>query len=409
MDDQDKEFAELAHRLAHALDAWEACVGGPTERGEPQRKVLVKALEDERKTPAWQSRKRIDAPLLAYWLKGRDQLQPHLKHNRLPSEEDCAAIARALKPYAPEEAQRLPRIGWQIADLARCLLAVGGPRWRKRVLASIDEHPAGPAEPADSAERSEAARSAEPTEPVEPTDNTGPSEVTPFAEPAHPAAPVQAAGAAESAGAMEQTAGRRRWATGTTWATAATVAGLAGTVALFIWLGGDGESSSAGKKPSASAGPSTRGADTAQPGPAAAGESGGIEGNHRCGKARSAGAVSWSPCTLVAEEGTMSFLVQLTNTSGEPVTVRAKLAFVQAAVEQTCPEPWGTSVRITVPAKATRTSSVKACTASPAPARAFQARGWVVPDDTVPWGYREHSPTLHVQNDGTPLWADQAG
>ncbi|MGA5199609.1 hypothetical protein, partial [Streptomyces exfoliatus] len=29
------------------------------------------------------------------------------------------------------------------------------------------------------------------------------------------------------------------------------------------------------------------------------------------------------------------------NTSGKPVTVKAKLAYVQAAVEQTCPGPWG--------------------------------------------------------------------
>ncbi|MYS76433.1 hypothetical protein GTY88_39320, partial [Streptomyces sp. SID5926] len=59
----------------------------------------------------------------------------------------------------------------------------------------------------------------------------------------------------------------------------------------------------------------------ANPDPAASTESGGVKGNHQCGKVRSAGAVLWTPCTLVTEDGTASFLVQLTNTSGRPVTV----------------------------------------------------------------------------------------
>lgn len=103
----------------------------------------------------------------------------------------------------------------------------------------------------------------------------------------------------------------------------------------------------------------------------------------------------------------MSFLVQFTNTSGKPVTVKAKLAYVQAAVEQTCPDPWGTAMTVTVPAKATKTSPPDACTASLTPAQAFQARVWVVPDGAAQWGYREHSPTLHVRDDGTPAWADE--
>ncbi|MFJ1874243.1 hypothetical protein [Streptomyces chartreusis] len=98
----------------------------------------------------------------------------------------------------------------------------------------------------------------------------------------------------------------------------------------------------------------------------------------------------------------MSFLVQFTNTSGA-VTVKAKLAYVQAAVEQTCPDPWGTSVEVTVPAGATKISPPEACTASLTPAQAFQAKGWVVLDGTAQWGYRDHSPTLHVQDDGTAL------
>ncbi|RZU29450.1 hypothetical protein EV284_5666 [Streptomyces sp. BK022] len=388
MGDQGESFAELSHRLAQVLDAWQTCVGEPTERGKPPRKVLVKALEAERGTPVWQSRKKIDEALLSYWLKGRDQLLPGVKHNRLPSEEDCAAVARALKDYAPENAEKLPKIGWEIADLARRLRVAGGPGWRNRVLASITGQPAEPVEPAEDIERTPAAQAA------------GRATATESAE------PVGAAGASEPTAVPAQTAGRR-WKNGQVWA-AVTVVGVAGTIALGVRLEGSGESSSAGRKPIGSATPGTRGADVAEPGPAVSTESGGVEVNHRCGKARSAGAVSWTPCTILAKDGTMSFLVKFTNTSGKPVTVKAKLAYVQAAVEQTCPDPWGTSVKITVPARATKTSPLNACTASLTPAQAFQAKGWVVPSAATQWGYREHSPTLHVQDDGTPVWADEA-
>ncbi|WP_146022303.1 hypothetical protein [Streptomyces sp. CB02959] len=372
MGDQRESFAELSHHLAQALDAWQACVGEPTERGKPPRKVLVKALETERETPVWQTRKRIDEALLSYWLKGRDQLLPGTKHNRLPSEEDCAAIARALKDHAPENAEQLPKIGWEIADLARRLRVVGGQGWRNRVLASLIVQPAEPAEPVEAAE------------------------------------PVETASATEPTAVEEQTAGRRRWMNGRVWAKAATaVVGVAGLIVLVVWLSGGGESSSAAKEQNGSAGTRTQEPDVAKPGTGASTESG-VEGNHRCGKARSAGAVSWTPCTLVATDGRMSFLVQFTNTSAKPVTVKAKLTYVQAAVEQACPDPWGTSVEITIPAKATKTSPLEACTASLTPAQAFQAKGWVVLHGTAQWGYREHSPTLHVQEDGTPLWADEA-
>ncbi|MBL3670928.1 hypothetical protein JL475_34280 [Streptomyces sp. M2CJ-2] len=388
MGDQGESFADLSHRLAQILDAWQTCVGEPTAQGKPPRKVLVKALETERETPPWQSRKKIDEALLSYWLKGRDQLLPGIKHNRLPSEEDCAAVARALRDHAPENAQQLPQIGWEIADLGRRLRAAGGPGWRNRVLASIIVQPAEPVEPTEDVEPTQAAQAA------------GPATAT------EPAEPVGTAGAAEPTAALAQTAGRRRWKNGRVWAAAAAV-GAAGAIVLFVWLDGGGESSSAGEKPSGSAGPSTQGADVAKPGPTASTESGGVEGNHRCGKVRSAGAVSWTPCTMLTKDGTMSFLVRFTNTSDKPVTVKAKLAYVKAAVEQTCPDPWGTSVKITVPAKTTKTNPLDACTASLTPVQAFQARGWVVPGGAAQWGHREHSPTLHVQEDGTPVWADE--
>ncbi|QKZ20831.1 hypothetical protein [Streptomyces chartreusis] len=400
MGDQGEQLEDLAHRLVQALDAWATCVGEPTEKGKPKRTTLVAALEKERQTPAWQSRKKIDEPLLSYWLKGRDQLQPGIKHNRLPSVEDCEAIARALKEKTPQNAQQLPRIGREIADLARSLRETEGPGWRNRVLAGVTGQTAEPVEGAEMAE------------PVEPDEAAEPHEVANPAEPAEPdgaagpAQPIEPARAAEPVGGAEHAAGRHTWKNKRVWTGTAAAVGVVGAIALIVWPGG-GESSSAGQKPNRSAAPSATGVDLTKPGQAASIESGGLEGNHRCGKARSAGAVSWTPCTLVTKDRAMSFLVQFTNTSGKPVTVKAKLAYVQAAVEQTCPDPWGTAVKVTIPAQATKTSPLDACSASLTPAQAFQARVWVVPDGAAQWGYREHSPTLHVQDNGTPLWADE--
>ncbi|MFF8731738.1 hypothetical protein ACF073_35435 [Streptomyces sp. NPDC015171] len=405
-----EQLEDLAHRLVQALDAWAACVGEPTEKGKPKRTTLVAALEKERQTPAWQSRKKIDEPLLSYWLKGRDQLQPGIKHNRLPSVEDCEAIARALKEKAPQNAHQLPRIGREIADLARSLREAEGPGWRNRVLASVTGQTG---EPVESSEPHALAKPAEPAEPAEPDGAVEPAEADGAVEPAEAdggagqAEPVESARTAGPVAGAEHTAGRRTWKNERVWAGAAAAIGVVGAIALIVRPGG-GESSSAGQKPNGSASPSATGVHLAKPGPAASTEPGGMEGNHRCGKARSAGAVSWTPCTLVTKDRAMSFLVQFTNTSGKPVTVKAKLAYVQAAVEQTCPDPWGTAVKVTIPAKATRTSPLDACTASLTSAQAFQAKVWVVPDGTAQWGYREHSPTLHVQDNGTPVWADEA-
>jgi hypothetical protein len=88
--------------------------------------------------------------------------------------------------------------------------------------------------------------------------------------------------------------------------------------------------------------------------------------------------------------------------------VKTKLAYVHATVEQTCPGRWGTSVAVTIPARTTRISPLNACTAALTPVQAFQTKAWVVPNDATQWGYREHSPTLHVQEDGTPVWADES-
>ncbi|WP_435596028.1 hypothetical protein [Streptomyces albogriseolus] len=384
-----RDLADLSHRLVQALDAWAACVGEPTMRGKPTRKALVKALEAERETPAWRSRKKIDEALLSYWLRGRNQLLPGSKHNRLPSEEDSEAIARALETKeAPESAQQLPRIGREIANLARSLQETAGPGWRSRVLTSVTVQPAELVEVADSGK------------PVQPID---PQEATERAVPGGPA------GATDPPEAPHRAAERRSPKYGWLWAAAGAALGVTVAVALFGWLdGGSPESSSAGKPLDGPTASSEQGADVVNPDPVASTESGGVKGNHQCGRTRSAGAVLWTPCTLVTEDGRASFLVQLTNTSGRPVTVEAKLAYVQSEVEQTCPGPWGRPGRVTLPAKETRTSPLEACTVSLTPTQAFQARGWVVPDGAAQWGYREHSPTLHVQADGTAKWSGEA-
>ncbi|MDX2828317.1 hypothetical protein PV416_46560 [Streptomyces ipomoeae] len=358
MGDQGESFADLAYSLVQALDAWATCVGEPTAIGKPTRKALVSALEREREqlADAGQSRKKIDEALLSYWLKGRGQLLPGSKRNRLPSEEDCAAIARALKEKAPKNAQRLPGIGREIADLARRLDVTAGQGWRDQVLASVT------------------------------------------------AQPTQHAGPAEGAMSVKPTTGRRRWKDWRIWAAAAVAAGA---ITLLVWPD-DGKSTTSGKKPDGLATPSAQGVDVGEPGASASATSGSVEGNHRCGRARSAGAVSWMPCALITKDGTVSFLVQLTNTSSKPVTVKTKLAYVQAQVVQACPEPWGTSAKVTVPAGATQTSPSGTCTTSLTPAQAFQTRAWVVAKGATQWGYREHSPTLHVQADGAPVWADEA-
>jgi hypothetical protein len=202
------------------------------------------------------------------------------------------------------------------------------------------------------------AETVEPEEATEPTGVAKPAEPTEqdsAAGPAEPVEPTRAVGPVGPVGGAEQTAGRRTWKNKRVWTGATAAVGVVGAIALVLWLRG-GESSSAGQKPNGSAAPSVKVEDTARPGPAASTESGGVEGNHRCGKARSAGVVSWTPCTILTKDRTMSFLVQFKNTSRGPVTVKAKLAYVQAAVEQTCPGQWGTAVKVTLPAKATKTS-----------------------------------------------------
>lgn len=126
-------FESFAHSLVRALDAWSECVGGVVSTGRPTRKVLVRVLEQERNTPMWAARAPIDGPLLSYWLRGRGQLLPGTKHNRLPGTEDSAAVARALKAQAPADAERLQAIGREISELVAMLQETAGRGWRRRI------------------------------------------------------------------------------------------------------------------------------------------------------------------------------------------------------------------------------------------------------------------------------------
>ncbi|MEU5640136.1 hypothetical protein [Streptomyces milbemycinicus] len=340
MEEPTELFRDLAHALVQALDAWATTVGQVTDTARrPTRAGLVAELERERLEfeRAGRSRKRIDLPLLSYWLKGRDQLLPGSKKNRLPSQEDCEAVARALSQKAPHSAQELPKIGIEIADLARRLKEEAGPGWRDEVLACLA-----------------------------------------------PAVTVATHTASEANTAPETHAlpKRRGWQFAV--ATAIAVGLIAGTMALRSGASeGDGASG---------------GEDVAQMTD--------LKGNHRCGPIRAVGAVSWRPCTKVGKDS-LSFVVQFSNSSTRAATVKARIAYVQAGAQQDCPAPWGTAHDVTVPAGATVISPLDGCAAPLVAAQAFQARAWVAEPNASAWGYREHSPTLHIQANSRLVWADQ--
>ncbi|MFJ4733497.1 hypothetical protein ACIP6V_14635 [Streptomyces sp. NPDC088770] len=136
--------------------------------------------------------------------------------------------------------------------------------------------------------------------------------------------------------------------------------------------------------------------------------SAGLGGNNRCGRPRYVDGVAWTPCTR-ADGARLVFAVQMTNTGPDPVTVKAKLAYVRAAVAHTCPGVWGRGVELTVAPGKTVTSPLAECTVAKLPATAFQAKAWVIASSDYAWGYREMSQTIHVQPDGrTALWADES-
>ncbi|MGW2746720.1 hypothetical protein [Streptomyces sp. NPDC001450] len=141
-----------------------------------------------------------------------------------------------------------------------------------------------------------------------------------------------------------------------------------------------------------------------QPSPIA----GGLGGNSRCGRTRWIDGVAWAPCTR-ADGTTLVFAVRVVNAGPDPVIVRVKLAYVRAAVAHGCPGSWGHGVQLSLAPGQTVTSPLTECTVAKLPATAFQAKSWVITSQESAWGYREMSPTVHIQPDGrTPIWADEA-
>ncbi|MBT2476858.1 hypothetical protein [Streptomyces sp. ISL-94] len=88
-----------------------------------------------------------------------------------------------------------------------------------------------------------------------------------------------------------------------------------------------------------------------------------LGGNHKCGRIRYLNGLAWTPCTR-ADGDTPAFVLRLTNTGPQPITVRAKLAYVQTAVSHDCPGPWGTGLEVTIGPGESVVSSAKECTAA---------------------------------------------
>lgn len=418
MGDQGEQFADLAHRLVQALDAWATCVGEPTAKGKPTRKALVAALEKERETPVWQSRKKIDEALLSYWLRGRNQLLPGTKHNRLPSEEDCEAIARALKEKkAPESAQQLPRIGREIADLARSLQDTAGPGWRNRVLASITVQTAEPAEPVESVE---------PAEPVEVVEQTAGRRQPSLPAPADPAASLEstdlppipaddlsaqapAAGSTTPSEDTEQpaadpptpqaTAGPPAPTASNSWKRPTAIAVGAGLlIALAVaakgWSGPTGQGGQA--EPSSSPATSAAGATTRS--------SDALGGDSRCSPPKTGPAgVQLRACAKVQRDKVV-FALKVDNPTASAVEVTVKVAGFWAGAAHDC-KPGPATAHITVEPGTTFTTDPAHCeTARQDAPLAYQGEAYIAAGDGQAWVGHAWSPRANVYADRGTLW-----
>ncbi|MEU8765023.1 hypothetical protein [Streptomyces sp. NPDC048659] len=242
-----------------------------------------------------------------------------------------------------------------------------------------------------------------------PTLSTAPDE-TP--EPAHQAQagpPAGEAGVSDHSGGLpahRQASGHRIRGRRKAMAILGGVAVLAGIGVAVRYIGAPGAAT-------AESGPHARPSQVT-PLPAAAAPSAapsptpGVGGNSRCARLRYVNGLAWSPCTQVDTEK-LDFAVWLSNPGKKPVTVKIKMAYVQAGTAYACPGRWGTGVQVEMAPGATMTSPEKVCPAGKLPATAFQAKAWVIAPDQDSWGYREMSQTVHIQADGvTAIWADEA-
>ncbi|MFI8910409.1 hypothetical protein ACIGW4_02105 [Streptomyces sp. NPDC053513] len=138
---------------------------------------------------------------------------------------------------------------------------------------------------------------------------------------------------------------------------------------------------------------------TAAPGP--------MTGDYRCGKVRAVEQAAWSACSQVLDGGdTLRFAVRIDNPGSRAVTVRARLSWVRSRVVTPCPAPWGTGVRLTVPAGRSAVTPLDACPRKTSRPSAYQAMAWVIGESDMDWGERETSMTVHVQPDRY-RWNDQ--
>ncbi|WP_158718894.1 hypothetical protein [Streptomyces globisporus] len=315
----------------------------------------------------------------------------------LPDAEVLAALAE-LFGVGDEEGERWAR-----------LLAEAGTEARRR-RAAVRGTKAPP-------EPSGGAGGASPTEPTEPPGGrpgpsapTGPGADPPAADTAPDRRPGQDAARAEAPGPGRRRVGRRA---------------LVGVVVLgavmAIWavsrlpsspVGGPPAVPSAGRAAPPGGGAAEDGADapggpvgppavtgTAAPGP--------MTGDYRCGKVRPVEHAAWSACSQVLDGGdTLRFAVRIDNPGSRAVTVRARLSWVRSRVVTPCPAPWGTGVRLTVPAGRSAVTPLDACSRRASRPSAYQAMAWVIGESDMGWGERETSMTVHIQPDRY-RWNDQ--
>ncbi|MGW8763405.1 hypothetical protein ACWGN5_12990 [Streptomyces sp. NPDC055815] len=138
---------------------------------------------------------------------------------------------------------------------------------------------------------------------------------------------------------------------------------------------------------------------TAAPGP--------MTGDYRCGKVRAVEHAAWSACSQILDDGdSLRFAVRIDNPGSRAVTVRARLSWVRSRVVTPCPAPWGTGVRLTVPAGRSAVTPLDACPRKTTRPSAYQAMAWVIAETDMDWGTRETSMTVHVLPDRY-RWNDQ--
>lgn len=414
-------FTELARALVQALDAWAATVGQATDIDKrPTRAGLIAELERGRGEleRLGQTRKKIDEPLLAYWLKGRDQLLVGRKRNRLPSEEDSAAIARVLSGKACHSAAQLPLISTEIADLSRRLKNEGGIRWRDEVLASLtcEASPSGNREP-DSSPTSVAAPSAPaksqgtpsssqtrtgcPTTIVSSTGTNG--------QDASASSPLPTSGHSHGApppdGRQRPRRDRHSWGKALGSAVAVVVTAAAVITALVVAASDEGggtassvESDAPHRLQPTGSLPAAQGTFAEASMSPSGMEKGALGEDSRCSAPfQGPYAITWRVCTRV-ESDRVSFALKITNHSRAEATVKARLEYAQATKFHRCPNA-PNAQQLSIPAGRTLITDPRQCTAPRKQTPfAYQGVGWVLAEAATEGSY-ELSPTAHVYPD----------